>query len=237
VRTAAGAVQSVNGYPAGAAGRWLLYVNGLKAGRAAATQLNGGDHVWWDRHGAAASPRAVVGAFPEPFLHGSGGRRLPVVVECSDPAATACGLVSHRLASLGIPAARGKLGIATSTQVLRVLVGEWPSLRNDLAAQQIERGPQLSGVFARLDASGRTLTLLDQRGIPARTLGPGSGLVAATQHGTDQPVWVVTGTDPAGIGAAAQAFEAGALHDRFALAISSKTGIGLPVAPGRGTSP
>jgi hypothetical protein len=237
VRTAAGAVQSVNGYPAGAAGRWLLYINGLKAGRAAATQLNGGDHVWWDRHGAAASPRAVVGAFPEPFLHGSGGRRLPVVVECSDPAATACGLVSHRLAALGIPAARGKPGIATSTQVLRVLVGEWPSVRRDLAAQQIERGPQLSGVFARLDASGRTLTLLDQRGIPARTVGPGSGLVAATQRGTDQPVWIVTGTDAAGVGAAAQAFEAGSLHDRFAIAISSKIAIGLPVTPGRGTSP
>jgi hypothetical protein len=61
-------------------------------------------------------------------------------------------------------------------------------------------------------------------------------LVAATRHGTDQPVWVVTGTDAAGVAAAAQAFEAGALHDRFATAISSSIAIGLPVT-GRGTSP
>ena len=46
--------------------------------------VHGGDRVWLDQHVAGAATRipAVVGSFPEPFLHGSDGKRLPVRVEC-----------------------------------------------------------------------------------------------------------------------------------------------------------
>ena len=37
---------------------------------------------------------AVVGSFPEPFLHGTGGKRLPVRIECIDPRGPACAPVS-----------------------------------------------------------------------------------------------------------------------------------------------
>jgi hypothetical protein len=234
-RYGGGFVQSIDGFAGGrAAGRpvdWFYYVNGIEAPKgAAATSVNGGDRIWWDRHdwGTAMDIRAVVGAFPEPFLHGSGGRKLPVVVECSDPAQPACAMVSHALSGIGIPAARGGLLLAAGSQELRVLVGDWPTLRHDPAAAQIERGPQGSGVFARIDRAGRALTLLDQRGDPVRILGAGSGLVAATRFRADEPIWVVTGTDAAGVAAAARAFEPGALHDRFALAVSNDIGIGLP---------
>jgi hypothetical protein len=234
-RYGGGFVQSIDGYAGGRSGGrpidWFFYVNGIEAPKgAAATSVNRGDHIWWDRHdwGAAMDIRAVVGAFPEPFLHGSGGRKLPVVVECSDPSQAACAMVSHALSRIGIPAARGGLMLAAGSQELRVLVGDWPTLRHDTAALQIERGPQASGVFARIDAAGRTLTALDQHGAPVRKLGAGSGLIAATRFRADEPVWVVTGTDAAGVAAAARAFEPGALHDRFALAVSNDIGIALP---------
>jgi hypothetical protein len=233
-RYGGGFVQSIDGYAGGSSGGpvdWFYYVNGIEAPKgAAATSVNRGDHVWWDRHdwSTAMDIRAVVGAFPEPFLHGSGGRKLPVVVECRDPSQAACATISHALSSIGIPAGRGGLMLAAGSKELRVLVGAWPALRHDTAALQIERGPHASGVFARIDAAGRTLTVLDQRGNPVRTLGAGSGLVAATQFRSDEPIWVVTGTDSAGVAAAARAFEPGALHDRFALAVSKDIGIALP---------
>ena len=37
---------------------------------------------------------AVVGSFPEPFLNGIGGKRLPVRVECTDVAGSACRTVT-----------------------------------------------------------------------------------------------------------------------------------------------
>ena len=46
-----------------------------------------------------------------------------------------------------------------------------------------------------------------------------------------QPTWVVTGTDDAGVAAAARAFAAGesALGDKFALAIADDQAVPLPV--------
>ena len=87
-------------------------------------------------------------------------------------------------------------------------------------------------MFARFDDSGERLEVLDERGRSARTMGAGSGLIAATRANERQPVWFVTGTDAAGVDSAARAFEEGALSDRFALAIADD----LPVAvPARGS--
>ncbi|MCA1679114.1 MAG: DUF4430 domain-containing protein, partial [Actinobacteria bacterium] len=67
---------------------WFLYVNGIRSDKgAAAVEVHGGDRLWWDHHdwGLGRDIPAVVGSFPEPFVHGSSGKRLPVRVECDDP--------------------------------------------------------------------------------------------------------------------------------------------------------
>ncbi len=69
---------------------WFYYVNGVEAPKgAAATNVHPGDHIWWDRHdwSQTDSVPAVVGSFPEPFLNGLEGKRLPVRVECAQPSA------------------------------------------------------------------------------------------------------------------------------------------------------
>jgi hypothetical protein len=220
-------VQSIDGLSGGSAGGrpvdWFFYVNGIESGRgAAATSVHAGDRIWWDRHdwGSAERVPAVVGSFPEPFLSGSGGRRLPVRLECADAASAACGAAARLLKAAGVPSARGMLGSASQGQILRVLVGPWPALRTDPGALEIERGPRASGVYARLDAAGRELDVLDGRGRVARRLGAGAGLVAAVRYHDQQPTWVVTGTSAAGVLAAARALRPAALADRFALALA-----------------
>ena len=62
---------------------WFWFVNGYEGDRSAAEyRLRDGDVAWWDfraweREGEA---RVVVGAFPEPFLHGFAGERRPAAV-------------------------------------------------------------------------------------------------------------------------------------------------------------
>src|SRR5207302_110459 len=80
----------------------------------------------------------------------------------------------------------------------------------------IKRGPSASGVYARFSPNGRTLIVLDQSGRPARTLGAGAGLIAATAIAESAPVWVVTGTDSSGVERAARSFSGAVLADRFA---------------------
>jgi hypothetical protein len=79
-------VQAVNGVAGSIAKRhdWFYFVNGIEAPRGAQEyRLHAGDVLWWDyrdwgRYGQSVS--AVVGAFPEPFLHGFAGKVPPAVV-------------------------------------------------------------------------------------------------------------------------------------------------------------
>ena len=239
-RYGGGFVQSIGGLAGGTEGGrpvdWFYYVNGIEAPKgAAATKLRAGDRVWWDRHewGTAMRVPAVVGSFPEPFRSGMAGRRLPVRLECEDTGGPACAQAQTRLAAAGVHPGSAVLGVPSQGRILRVLVGKWPAVRRNQELQALERGPGSSGVYARIDPAGRRLTVLDARGDATRTLGPGSGLVAATrpaEEDTDNAgaTWVITGTDDRGVLAAARALDEGTLGDHFALAIDPQ-GIAVPL--------
>ena len=209
-----------------------LFVNGILAGEPAGElTLHGGDRVWLDQHepGAARASAAVVGSFPEPFVHGVDGKRLPVRVECDDPRGASCAAVADKLVGLGVVAGRSILSRSAADETLRILVGPWKRLRGrDFESASIDRGPRSSGVYARFDASGQRLLVFDRAGGVARTLGAGTGLVAATRAARRRPVWFVTGTDDAGVAAAARALDESVLADRFALAISRDLPIAVP---------
>jgi hypothetical protein len=72
-------VQSIDGVSGSLSGQrdWFYFVNGYEADRGAADyKLRPGDVEWWDYRswkGAIHVP-VVVGAFPEPFLHGYDGK-------------------------------------------------------------------------------------------------------------------------------------------------------------------
>ena len=70
-------------------------------------------------------PAAVVGAFPEPFLNGIEGKRLPVRVECATVSGNACSTVTAALRELAVPAAIAAIGSGGAPETLRVMVGPW----------------------------------------------------------------------------------------------------------------
>ena len=116
-RYGGGFVQEINGIAGGREnGRpvdWFYYVNGILADDgAAAHKVAAGDRVWWDHHDWSATQdvRAVVGAFPEPFVSGVDGKRLPVRIDCADDAAKVCDEVADRLADEGVKSGRSARG-------------------------------------------------------------------------------------------------------------------------------
>ncbi len=86
-------VQSIQGLEGSASARrdWFYFVNGYEADRGASEYtLHAGDVEWWDFRswrGAAVHVPVVVGAFPEPFLHGYDGKRHETVVVSDFPPA------------------------------------------------------------------------------------------------------------------------------------------------------
>jgi hypothetical protein len=235
-----GFVQSIDGLAGGHEQErpvdWFYYVNGAEAPQgAAATNVHSGDHIWWDRHDWSQTEHipAVVGSFPEPFLNGVSGKRLPVRVECANVAGPACRTVTKQLRADGVPAGVAALGSGVEKLTLRVMVAPWRMLKGEPAAAAMQRGPAASGVYARFSADGSALSLLDRDGRAVSTLGAGSGLIAATAREESAPVWVVTGTDASGVEHAASAFAERTLENRFAVAVSgsanalSTTGVPL----------
>lgn len=238
-RYGGGFVSGIDGRRGGTQGGrpvdWFFYVNGLLSEKGAASRrLRSNDAVWWDRHDwGGGETKAVVGSFPEPFRHGPEGKRLPVRVECVDSRAPACDRVQDALTKIGVLAAKGGIQTSFTKETLRVLVGPYRQLRGDDAVRTLEEGPEASGVYARPSRDGRTIAVLDDHGRVRQTLRAGAGLVAATVFEEGQPIWIVTGTDGAGVLSAASAIDEATLKNRFALAVADDRGVPVPeVRPG-----
>lgn len=216
---------------------WFFYVDGVESQVGAAeVELDGGERVWWDYRNWSATNHvpAVVGSWPAPFA-GTGGEGDPVAVECAEPSRGSLVRNDRTKEPQACVAARGALereGVAVASgspeKAIRVLVGTWDRLRSDPTARLIEEGPAESGVYADFQA-GIELVGLDERGEPARSFAPDTGLVAATSRYGGLPVWVVTGKTAAAVRAAAEALDSEHLRDHYAVAIENGKSTPLPL--------
>ena len=82
-------VQSIEGIEGDSSKRrdWFWFLNGIEADRSAADyRLRPGDVEWWDFRTWSGEMRepVVVGAFPEPFLHGWDGKVREVAVRYAE---------------------------------------------------------------------------------------------------------------------------------------------------------
>ena len=235
-------VQSIEGLAGrGESGQrdWFYFVNGLEAGVGAAEyRLSPGDRVQWDLRSWKAAMRvpAIVGAYPEPFAHGRGGKRFPVRLECEQVGSSACTRVKGALRRSRIASSGGALGSAGANEAIRVVVGKWRRIKVVRGARLIQDGPAESGVFARFSGAGRSLSLLGEDGRALRRVraGDATGIIAATRPEENQIVWVVTGLDDAAVNAAAGALGEKKLRAAFAVAAGGRGVEMLPLKAGAG---
>ena len=240
-RYGGGFVQSIDGLSGTTSGGrrsdWFFYVNGVESPvGSTGYDLSGGDRVWWDYRDWTAAMRvpAVVGSWPEPFVHGFQGDHWTTTVRCEDRPPL-CRSVEDRLRDAGASLAETEtLNEGSSLTVSRiegiaVIVGPWERVAE--VAPQLAAPPSETGVFARFVGSGRrpVLELENERGEPAGSIGKGGGLVAALRFAEAPPIWVVTGTDEKGVAAAAGLL-GDRLRDHYAVAVQPGAGpIGVPV--------
>ena len=114
---------------------WFWFLNGYEGDRSAAEyRLRDGDVAWFDYRTWAepGEARVVVGAFPEPFLHGYAGRVRPTAVRYEAGAEAR----ARELAALVGAEAAQPLGTEppAGANVLEVRVGD-PSARAELLGQ------------------------------------------------------------------------------------------------------
>ena len=230
-------VQTIDGLEgAGAGGEqdWFYWVNGVEGSVGAAEfELSPGDRVQWDWRNWQVTMRvpAIVGAYPEPFVHGLEGKRRPVRVECESAESEVCRDARTTLDEIGASPSAASLGAPGTETITRLAVARWPQVRIVSGASGLEDGPETTGVFARFDPDGRSIELLDERGEVARTVRPGDGvgIVLAMRPREEELVWLATGLDEKGVAAAVRALDEDELRDAFAVAVDGRTVEKLPL--------
>ena len=129
---------------------WFFFINGYEADRGADSyRLRAGDVEWWDYRSWRGSERVpvVVGAFPEPFLHGYNGKRRAAAVRFGpglgvEARALARVVRARSVAAIGRP-------VAAALNLLVVTAG-----RPGMTARM--RGDEQAGQPVRFVVSGRS---------------------------------------------------------------------------------
>ena len=139
-RYGGGFVQSIDGLEGAQSGGrsldWFFYVNGIESPVGSAQyDLSGGDRIWWDYRDWTAAMRvpAVVGSWPEPFLHGFQATRWDAAVVCAGPRAllrSGRQSAGRRRACTPSPRPASMPPVRLITRI-DVLVGNWSAVRAD----------------------------------------------------------------------------------------------------------
>ena len=130
-------VQAVNGIEGSLSAQhdWFWFVNGYEGDRSAASyRLRDGDVAWldyraWEREGEA---RVVVGAFPEPFLHGYEGKTRPLAIRYEPGVARRAAALARRFDEVDVRALPAP--VPEGANVLEVRAGP-PRLTGELLGQ------------------------------------------------------------------------------------------------------
>jgi hypothetical protein len=145
-------VQGIDGVDGSLSARrdWFYFVNGVAPDRSAAeVRLHPGDVEWWDYRswGDGKEVPVVVGAFPEPFLHG--GR--PAVVVGSGPVARRLARLVHGRVAASAPKDANVLQLVPGSGFTAELDGDRVVFKLGVAA-----APRLArdGALARFHYEG-----------------------------------------------------------------------------------
>lgn len=228
--------------------RWVLNVNGVEVDQAPGDyELVAGDVVQWDLRASRSGVEvpATIGAYPATLTGGASGRDLLAAVGCADVAADYCLRTRESVGDAGVALRRSSdleadakssrwSGDSYRPRRIEILAGAWHHLDGHRWAM-LDDGPDRSGVFARFRRigdphdDGDRLDLLDANGEVVRTMGAGTGLVAAMRPTGDDLFWMVTGVDARGAQHAARVLTSGRLGNLAAAAVTARRILPLPI--------
>jgi len=217
-----GFVNGINGLCSGYSGShtskedWFFYVNGISSNVGALDYtLYPGDTEHWDfrNWGFHQFVPAIIGDFPEPFLNGCRGVVYPTLVVYQAGWAEEATQIAESLAKLGVAdvSVRSDGGLTGSEKEISnlILVGT-----SDFSLiEELNRPWERLGFYCHFQDG--SLRVFDAESELAAEYGSGdaAGVVQATQSvwnpkgvgAGENVVWIVSGTDEAGVAAAVTA--------------------------------
>ncbi|MGC8848946.1 MAG: DUF4430 domain-containing protein [Candidatus Bathyarchaeia archaeon] len=221
---------------------WLYYINGLLAPVGAADYiLCDGDVERWDLHpwSSLSMASAIIGDYPEPFLHGYGGDRSPTLILYSEDFRSEAERLEGHLSSLGVEAYLKPMGEASPNgdelgSFNLVVIGYFsdgiPSKLNELHDRL--------GYYAYYDGDAGLVKASDWKGDLHSFEGDVS-LIQASKNpwspgGTSATVrtaWLIAGATPDSVRSAVEALMEGKASNLHGLLIVDGGYKPLPLSP------
>jgi hypothetical protein len=171
--------------------------------------LNGVARVDTGYGGVHQSVPAVIGHFPQPFKQGYAGKVRPTIIVFSDDFKDQAASLKKHFTDSGIQNVRltGTGGLSEKEKQESNLV--LLALPDNALTSELNKNWRRLGFFACFEQG--TIVTLNAEGKKTQKYGPGTGWIQATQNpwnpngtGADENVvWLLTGTDKAGVQAAA----------------------------------
>ncbi|MHB8157074.1 MAG: DUF4430 domain-containing protein, partial [Desulfocucumaceae bacterium] len=196
-------IDGINGLKSNAGGLngerydWFYYVNGLFADCGALDYLpQPGEKIWWDYHAWKTSKGtpAVIGCFPEPFVHGYRGQVNATVILATEAAAQEAKELQTLLLGYGVQEVEIR---KLAEQALQnrtnptIVVGEWPELQKLAWLREFNEDFQVNGTYVQFQDD--KIAVLDYTGqISRETKGQAGAIVAAGEgNGDENPLWII----------------------------------------------
>lgn len=218
---------------------WFFFVNGIFANMGALDYLpQPGEKVWWDYHPwqMFQGTTAVIGCYPEPFLHGYRGKIKTTAILYSPEEKEFALQLAETLKTAGVqevtPAEITNEAL-TKRAGPTLVIGEWGKLRENAYLAEWNQAYAKNGTFIHFTEN--SLELLDYTGEKAHELTKGAGVITAFGEtaGDDSPLWIVSGIDPEGLSNAVRLLveQPTQISGFFGAAVLSAEVIRLPLMP------
>lgn len=231
-------LQSDNGGMFGKRQDWFYFVNGICADVGAAEyELRAGELVWWDYHAWESMGlvnSAVIGCYPEPFIHGYRGKVGPTTIVSHADNLTLAGDLQQALRAKGVSTVNVKEldeNLLKNRQGPTIVIGEWNRLKDIPWLETLNKAYRKNGTCIHFTGEG--LELLNYRGQVGRTITGSVGVIAATGEGLGDhsPLWLVAGTDREGLQQAVDVLvkSPGKISRLYSAVVDSRRIIGLPL--------
>ncbi len=218
---------------------WLVYVNGIQTRTGASDyQLLPGNMTQWDFHDwrfRMFTP-AIIGAFPRPFLYGYDGKVYPTTIVSTASFTGEADALATKLQESGVEQISTALfkELDTDTQNFHNLI-----LIADMDSELIT---ELNDIWDRMGFfvhfENHKLVVFDGKGKRAYEFDTGTGVIQATQNpwnlkgigACENVVWMISGTDEAGVKVAVDALlnRSDKLKHAFAAVVTSDEILVIP---------
>jgi hypothetical protein len=194
-------IKSDSGGLSGKRQDWFYFVNGVFADVGALEyDLSPGEIVWWDYHpwSGGMANTAVIGAYPEPFLHGYKGKINPTVILCFPQQRSLAERLRQSMEGQGVASVTIK-DISEELIAKRmgptVVLGEWSRLETISYLEELNKAYRKNGTGVHFTED--KVELLNYRGNAVKFVTQKAGFILATGEGPgdENPLWLLVGTD------------------------------------------